>query len=109
MVKYIQFDGWSRCANRRMAAWNVGWNPDEATSIHAFTDGSTVPGVPEPSGVGIVLKKVEGETVLEVAEVCKASGQSLSRVHRYVGSSAVNSSASGSHYLHGLSGSYLGS
>ena len=103
-----------------MADWNLGWSPyysryqlwqsDEATPIDAFTDGSTVPGVPEPSGVGIVLKKAEGETVLEVAAVCKASGNNhLAECIAMLGSCAVNSSASGSHYLHGLSGSYLGS
>src|SRR3954454_10301014 len=72
----------------RKSAWvsgNLGWSPyysryqlwqnSEVSAIDAFTDGSTLPGVPEPSGVGIVLKDaVGGETVLEVAEVCKASG-----------------------------------
>ena len=68
-----------------MADWSPPWSPyysryrlwknSEANAIDAFTDGSTLPGVPEPSGVGIVLKDAaRGETVLEVAEVCKASG-----------------------------------
>jgi ribonuclease HI len=70
---------------QRMVDWNLGWSPcysryqlwqnSEVSAIDAFTDGSTLPGVPEPSGLGIVLKDaVAGETVLEVAEVCKASG-----------------------------------
>src|SRR3982750_3405727 len=68
-----------------MGDWEPRWSPyysryqlwknSDVSAIDAFTDGSTLPGVPEPSGVGIVLKDaVGGETVLEVAEVCKASG-----------------------------------
>src|SRR3954469_12904453 len=70
---------------KRMVDWEPKWSPyysryqlwqnSEVSAIDAFTDGSTLPGVPEPSGIGIVLKNaVGGETVLEVAEVCKASG-----------------------------------
>ena len=70
--------------NDHMQNWNF-WNPyysrytlrknRQTISVDAFTDGSTVPGGLAPSGVGIVLKDtVTRQTLVEVAEVCKASG-----------------------------------
>src|SRR3954471_25070610 len=51
---------------KRMGDWEPKWSPyysryqlwqnSEISAIDAFTDGSTLPGVPEPSGVGVVPK-----------------------------------------------------